>query len=172
VTQRETYLLDTNVFIDAARRYYAFNLAPGFWTSLVTHAGNGHVRSIDRVKRELERGNDDVAMWSDTDFAGAFDPTDDARVFTVYSGIMEWIGRQERFLSEARAEAAESADSWLVAYAKVYGYAVVTHELPSPTSKKRVKLPDLCLAFRVPYVNPFAMLQRLGVRLVEAPRIG
>jgi hypothetical protein len=54
----------------------------------------------------------------------------------------------------------------------VYGYAVVTHELPSPTSKKRVKLPDLCLAFRVPYVNPFEMLQRLGVRLVEAPRIG
>jgi len=41
--------------------------------------------------------------------SGAFDPTDDARVFTVYTDIMEWIGRQERFLSEARAEAAEEA---------------------------------------------------------------
>ena len=26
------YVLDTNVFIDAANAYYAFDLAPGYWT--------------------------------------------------------------------------------------------------------------------------------------------
>ena len=25
------YVLDTNVFIDAANAYYAFDLAPGYW---------------------------------------------------------------------------------------------------------------------------------------------
>lgn len=27
------YVLDTNVFIDAANAYYVFDLAPGYWTS-------------------------------------------------------------------------------------------------------------------------------------------
>ena len=30
------YLLDTNVFIEAKNRYYAFDIAPGFWTWLDT----------------------------------------------------------------------------------------------------------------------------------------
>ena len=29
------YVLDTNVFIDAANAYYAFDLAPGYWDFLV-----------------------------------------------------------------------------------------------------------------------------------------
>jgi len=35
------YVLDANVFIEAARRYYAFDIAPPFWESLVQHAANG-----------------------------------------------------------------------------------------------------------------------------------
>ena len=49
------YVLDANVFIEAAHRYYAFDLAPRFWESLEHHAANGRVRSIDRVRQELER---------------------------------------------------------------------------------------------------------------------
>ena len=32
----EVYLLDTNVFVEAYRRYYGLDLCPGFWDSL-TH---------------------------------------------------------------------------------------------------------------------------------------
>jgi len=53
---RAMYVLDANVFIEAARRYYAFDLAPMFWESLVHHAVNGRIQSIDLIKRELERG--------------------------------------------------------------------------------------------------------------------
>ena len=48
------YVLDSNVFMEAARRYYAFDIAPPFWESLVHHAANGRLESIDRVKQELE----------------------------------------------------------------------------------------------------------------------
>lgn len=49
MTGEPPYVLDANVFIEAARRYYAFDLAPRFWESLEHHAANGRVRSIDRV---------------------------------------------------------------------------------------------------------------------------
>ena len=47
-----TYVLDANVFIEAARRYYAFDLAPVFWESILQHAAHGRIYSIDRVKKE------------------------------------------------------------------------------------------------------------------------
>lgn len=56
MTDDPVYVLDANVFIQAARRYYAFDLAPAFWRALVDHASEGRVQSIDRVLRELERG--------------------------------------------------------------------------------------------------------------------
>lgn len=43
------YVLDANVFIEAARRYYAFDLAPAFWRALIKHAIQGRVLSIDRI---------------------------------------------------------------------------------------------------------------------------
>lgn len=50
------YVLDANVFIEAAHRYYAFDLVPRFWDSLLHHAEDGVIGSIDRVKQELDRG--------------------------------------------------------------------------------------------------------------------
>jgi hypothetical protein len=35
----EKYLLDSNVFIEAYRRYYSFDICPGFWDCLV-HTSN------------------------------------------------------------------------------------------------------------------------------------
>lgn len=50
------YLLDANVFIEAARRYYAFDLVPSFWNKLVSLASNGDILSIDRVKKNWRGG--------------------------------------------------------------------------------------------------------------------
>ena len=33
----QNYLLDANVFMEAHRRYYAFDLCPGFWECLLHH---------------------------------------------------------------------------------------------------------------------------------------
>jgi len=57
-----------------------------------------------------------------------------------------------------------SADGWLVAYAKVKGCVVVTHELPSPDVRRKVPIPNVCRAFNVQFVDTFEMLRTLGVR--------
>ncbi len=58
------YLVDSNVLIDAKNRYYAFDIAPGFWAWLeVAHAA-GEVGSIEAVHKELVDGNDELAEWA------------------------------------------------------------------------------------------------------------
>ncbi len=66
------YLLDSNVFITAARNYYAFDLVPKFWHYLEECAKAGRIQSIDRVKTELHRGKDELADWVKGPFADAF----------------------------------------------------------------------------------------------------
>ncbi len=83
-----TYVLDSNVFIEAARRYYAFDLAPPFWESLVQNSANGRIYSIDRVKQELERGKDELATWTTSQFNDAFASTDEEDVVAVYTDII------------------------------------------------------------------------------------
>lgn len=159
------YVLDANVFIEAANRHYAFDLAPAFWRALLRHAAAGRVCSIDRVKHELVHGNDELAKWAKDKFHGWFAATDQSDVIGVYREIMAWVQRQGQFLDGAKAEFAKGADGWLIAYAKVHGCIVVTHERFIPDAKKRVPIPNVCRAFGVLTIDTFDMLRRLEVRL-------
>ena len=159
-----TYVLDANVFVEAAWRYYAFDLAPPFWESLVQHAENGRIYSIDRVKQELERSKDELATWATSQFNDAFASTDEEDVIESYSEVMSWVQAQDQFLDAAKADFAAVADGWLVAYAKAKEHIVVTHELPATDARKKVPIPNICDALGVSYVDTFAMLRELGVR--------
>lgn len=158
------YVLDANVFIEAARRYYAFDLAPPFWESLVHHAANGRLQSIDRVKQELERGKDELATWATAQFSEAFASTDEEDVIESYSEVMRWVQAQDQFSDAAKADFAAGADGWLVAYARSKGLIVVTHEVLDPRIRRKVPIPNVCEAFGVSYVDTFEMLRQLGVR--------
>ena len=159
------YLLDSNVFIEAARRYYAFDLVPNFWDVLVDLASNGRVESIDRVKDELQRGEDKLSQWINDHFSDAFASTGDDDVIDSYGQIMTWVMNQTQYKQAAKEELARVADGWLVAYAHSKGRTLVTHEVPSQGSKKKVAIPDVCQAFNDSYLDTFRMLRDLGVRL-------
>jgi len=158
------YVLDSNVFMEAARRYYAFDLAPKFWESLVHHAANGRLESIERIKQEIERGNDELAIWTTSQFSDAFASTDEEDVTESYSEVMSWVQAQDQFSDAAKADFAAGADGWLVAYAKAKERIVLTHEVLNPDIIRKVPIPNVCEAFGVSYVNTFEMLRELGVR--------
>ena len=159
-----TYLLDANVFIEAARRYYAFDLVPAFWDSLVGYADDGVIASIDRVKVELLMGKDDLAKWAKSSFANAFLSTDEEETIEAYGSVMKWVQGQGQFFDAAKAEFASGADGWLVAYAAARGVIVVTHEELAADARKKVPIPNVCQALDVRYVDTFRMLRELGVR--------
>jgi hypothetical protein len=58
-----SWLLDTNVFVQAGRREYGLDFCPAFWDWLIEANAAGRVHSIDKVLSELVPG-DDVAEWA------------------------------------------------------------------------------------------------------------
>jgi len=165
MTAVRTYVLDANVFIQAARHYYAFDIAPSYWQTLIDHAKNKQVLSIDRVKDELDRGRDDLDGWANDSFQEFFVSTSSEDVIVAYREVMAWSQGQAQFTDAAKAEFAGVADGWLVAYALAKGCIVVTHEQFNPTIRRRVKIPNVCQVFGIPFIDTFQMMRALGVRL-------
>lgn len=159
-------MLDANVFIQAARGYYAFDLAPAFWQALVDHASNGRLLSIDRVKDEIELGKDKLADWVASAFGTWFASTNEADVLGAYAVAMRWAQAEVQYSEAAKAEFADTknADAWLIAYAQAKGSVIVTLEQPDPNVRRKIPIPNVCESLGIPYLDSFAMLRALGVR--------
>lgn len=163
--RKDIYVLDANVFIEAAQRYYAFDLVPQFWQRLVEKAKIGRLCSIDRICDELAQGNDALVQWASIDFSDAFKKADDPKTLDAFRNIMNWVQQQKQFTAAAKDQFARSADGWLVAYAVSHECTVVTHEVFDANIKYRVKIPNICKPFDVPCVDTYAMLRSLGIRM-------
>jgi len=159
------YLLDANVFIQAKRRYYAFDVCPGFWECLVWHHQGAWVHSIDRVKEELERGADELKDWVQATMpTSCFASSDDVEVIEQYSQMQLWAHQQGQFTESAKAEFAAKADAWLIAYAKAKHLVLVTHEVLDRHIQRKIPMPNVCDAFDVVYIDTFVMLRELEVQ--------
>ncbi|MEK7765033.1 MAG: DUF4411 family protein, partial [bacterium] len=85
-------LLDADVFIQAHRQYYPFDVCPGFWDSLIRHHKAGRLASIDRVRSELGDDKDELAHWAKRVMpASAWLPTDAPPVTAQYGTVMAWV---------------------------------------------------------------------------------
>lgn len=163
------YVLDANVFIGAYRGYYPFEVAPSFWKSLVSLAGDSKVCSIDKIQQEIINPNesdnpDQLQEWTSENFRSYFEKTDALDVLQNYAEIQQWAHTSLQFTDAAKDEFARNADAWLIAYAKTKGYILVTHEVYNPQSKKRILIPVVCKEFGVKYVNTFEMLKEMQVQ--------
>lgn len=161
------YVLDANVFIQAHRTYYGLDLCPGFWDALVRENAARQVFSIDKIKAELLAIDDDLSEWvKETAPAALFKGTADIEVAEMFRDLLNWVQGEKQFTSAARAAFADAADGWLIAYARVNGCVVVTHEELAPEAKRTVPIPNVCLQFGVDYDNTFAMLRDRNVQFV------
>ena len=162
---RKYYVLDTNVFIEADKRYYAFDLVPAFWDNLVIKARDRLVMSIDKVYSEIDPRNKELKRWAADDFK-VWESTNRTDVINNYARIMRWADGQD-FKEAAVAEFADNdnADAWVIAYALAKKLTVVTEERLKPDIKKRIPIPNACSAFNIRYIDTFQMLRELNVRI-------
>lgn len=158
------YVLDSNIFIEASRNYYPFDLAKPFWEGLMNYARMGIVCSIDKVYDELILGDDELSRWAKNSFFPYFMNTETLKILTNYSTIINWAQNQEQFSQQAKDEFYErdNADTWIIAFALTSHLTVVTHETIKPEIRKKIPIPNVCKDFKIPYIGIFEMLRNLN----------
>ncbi len=163
------YCLDTNVYVEAHRRYYAFDIAPGFWDGLERLVKAQMICSPLMVYEEIIDSGDELAQWAkankDNLFLPPDDPTQDA--FRDIADLVERLYEPQhvqKFLSDA--------DPWVIAHAKAHGLSVVTMESRRDENQSKtgrvsgkIKIPNVCERVGVVPKDTFALLREQKVIL-------
>ena len=157
------YLLDANVFIDAKNRYYAFDFCPAFWQWLEEQKADGTLFSIDKIRTELLEKEDSVSEWAENQTNSFFLSIDDS-VLKAFRRVSNWAQTAD-YEPAAKHTFSNNADYYLVSFALAHKHIVVTHEVPDG-SKKRIKIPEACVALGIDFMTPFEMLRHEKPRFV------
>lgn len=160
------YLLDANIFIQAKRLHYGFDFCPAFWTWLEQSNVAGTVLSVEKVGAELDAGADDLSTWAAARGPRFFKAPDNA-VLPALAQVSTWAAGQH-YDPAAVTTFLQVADYWLVAHALAHKYTVVTHEVPSESTKK-IKIPNACVGLGVTCISPYEMLRKEKARFVLGP---
>ena len=155
------YLLDSNIFIQSKNLHYRFSFCGNFWTLLLDMHDKDMVFTINAVKEELLKINDELSDWVKASpqsmCLDQWDAIDDWAEVTEYPRT---CGHPyQDYALEEFSNVAE-ADAWLIAYAKKYGYTIVTNEVRNPDMRKKVPLYDIAEVFNVPCITLFDFLEK------------
>jgi len=161
------YLLDANVFIQAKNLHYGLDFCPAFWEWLIVHNAAGRVASIEKVGDEIEAGADDLSTWAAHRGPSFFLKSDEA-IPPALRSVSAWVTRQH-YEPAAVSTFLQVADYYLVAHALAHGNTVVTHEMAG-NSRKRIKIPDVCIGLNIKCMTPFEMLRLEHARFVLGPQ--
>ena len=158
-----SYLLDADVFIRAKNLHYGFDFCPAFWEWLIQRNRSGQVYSIERIRGELVAGADELADWAQ-DRGDGFFLSPDASLFPALASVASWSTGQS-YDQAAVSTFLQVADYYLVAQAYAGKHTVVTHEVPS-ASTRRIKIPDACIGLGIKCLSPYEMLRNERARFV------
>lgn len=157
------YLLDANVFIQAKNLHYGLDFCPAFWQWLIENNTAKIVFSIEKVGDEIAAGADELAEWaSQLDINFFLKP--DKALLPALAKVSQWV-TQNGYESSAVNTFLQVADYYLVAHAAAHKFIIVTHEVPA-SSKKKIKIPDVCIGLGIKCMTPYEMLRLERARFV------
>jgi len=158
------YLVDANFFIQAHRAIYPLDVALSFWNKVEELAENGNIISIDKVKDEIYQNEDDLKEWCVANLSDNFFHNSNIAL-KEYGTIANWAhSMSHHYKPTALAEFLDTAeaDAWLVAFSLNKNIPIITYEKSEPNSKKKIKIPDVCIQFGVSYLSTIDMFRQLG----------
>jgi len=158
------YLLDANVFIESVR-VYPFSNFPSFWDWLIQENNIGNIFSITEVYEELIQIDDDLYEWIvNLNRRSWFLHIDDEETQENMTQLADWTQQNSQYSNAAKSEFLRGADPWLIAKAISTGYKIVTQERSAPNSRRKIKIPDACIAFNVRYCDVLVLISELNGR--------
>lgn len=169
-----SYLLDTNVFIDAFNKYYSFDFGMVFWNFLEKKASQKIICSIAKVLYEIKQREDALKEWTIKHFDKYFHPTNDNTTLKAYKNVAVCVKNKTKLSSRNDAYytpnalnaflAENKADAWLIAYAYSHSQKLCIVTLEKPGGSKKVSIPDVCKDLGIPCIDTFQMLRNLNFK--------
>ncbi|SDG01816.1 protein of unknown function [Selenomonas sp. WCT3] len=168
------YIMDTNTFITAKNTFYAYDIVPSFWLTLLGMFKTGKVKVIDAVADEIADGKDDLTEWfgenikksaDDAGRAYVIQAKQDGTVLQYYQNIANLIMKNAQYNDAAKEWFLSRADLWLIATGKALNATVVTQEKMPGKGTTKVKIPDICQQVGVKYVNLYDMMRTVGIKI-------
>lgn len=161
------YVLDANVFIEPAKKYYAFDLVPKYWNYLCTCVENGMMCSIDKVRDELLQ-DQQLINWANTKFP-RWESTKNAEAVNEFRNITEFFKSNQHYTKGAKDNFANKskADAWVISYAKINNCIVVTDERWNQERRRQIPIPNACNILGVEWIGIIEMLQSLKIVLSD-----
>jgi len=150
------YCLDTNVFIEAWNKYYAYDFCRDYWEKLNQLAQEGILFTPDEVKREINKIDDNLGRWFKT--KDHFFRPISKEVITC----LQVINRDEknhRLVDSSKFRSI--ADPWVIAHAMAEHAVVVTKEEYESNETKRIKIPNVCESLGIECIDDFELIRRL-----------
>lgn len=159
------YLLDANVFIDAARGFFQLERVPQFWEWLIDEAEAGRIAIPREIWEEFKDGNDDLGRWARTD------PVKKHLLLAeeAQPSIVNHVVRNGYAPDLTDAELIElGRDPFLIAYAysSSTDRAVVTTEISKPGKRRgRRHIPNVCDDLGITCLNTVSLINALDFRI-------
>ena len=119
---------------------------------IVSNNASGGVFRIEKVGDEVIALADELSVWAGARGADFFLPPG-ADVFPALATVSAWATGQ-RYEPSPVSTFLQVADYYLVAQALSGKHTVVTHEVPSASTRK-IKIPDACIGLGIKCVTPF-----------------
>jgi hypothetical protein len=157
------YLLDANVFIQAKNLHYGLDFCPAFWQWLIENNTAGIVYSIEKVGDEINAGADELSNWAEQ-CDETFFLKPDKIILPALATVSQWV-TQHGYDPAAVNTFLQVADYYLIAHAVAHKFIVVTHE-KAAGSKKKIKIPDVCIGLGIKCMTPFEMLRHERARFI------
>lgn len=162
-----SYLLDSDVFIQAKNLHYGLDFCPAFWDWLIASHAAGSVFSTEKVGDEIGAGADELSDWAAAR-GDDFFLRPDAAILPALARVSTWATSQN-YEPAAVNTFLQVADFYLVSHALAHGHTVVTHEIASVSTKK-IKIPNACIGLGVKCMTPFEMLRHERARFILGPK--
>ncbi len=151
------YSVDTNIYLDWWVRRYPEDVFPNVRAGIEGLVKAGKWVAVARVADEIQHiAPPLLAAWAKAN-RNQFVPHDAAlmaeanAITTRFPGLIDPYARHDE------------ADRYVIALAKLLGWAVVTHETPARTKRNAPRthyIPDVCSALNVPCIDLLEVMRR------------
>ncbi len=135
------YCLDTSALLEGWARYYPPDVFPSLWARLDELISSGDVVCPDEVLVELEKKDDELAVWI-TRREKLVQPL----TAELQLSVREILERFPRLVDSLKLRS--QADPFVIGLARITGSTVVSQEQAS-RSESKPKIPDVCDYFGI-----------------------